>query len=169
MDADMLEKSNGGNPFRSIEVPKEFLESILFIPANLDHCPCAPTIKIERKLSRKQIEKMMAEDEERCKIICQTLGVDALGIGHINYQFKIPTFKEALIRKDILLLSEIVATDYYSKIRGQKYDWRDLRQTIETDWSLRDFYPDQEDAIHYEIFTKREIYIKTREGSVHFG
>ncbi len=150
MTTDILKELYSKKPFREIEMPKELLENILLIPAELGPCPSAPSIKIERKLSFWQIKEMMASEEEKCKTICQ-VDMDA-------NQFEIPTFKDTLIRKDLFLLAEIVATYFYSKIRGQKPDWDSLYQIVEIDWSLRDLCPGEQD-IRYEIITKREIWI----------
>lgn len=168
MDADIMDSKK---LFREIEIPKELLENILLIPAELDPCPNAPTIKIERKLSFKQIKEMMAHEEETYRAICQMVDVDAID-NFLSINFEIPTFKETLIIKDISLLSEIVATAFYSKIRSQTQmtirnwaqtsDWSRLYQIVEIDWSLRDLYPGEQ-HIHYEIFTKREIFIKAED------
>lgn len=153
MATDILKELCSKKPFREIEIPKELLENILLIPAELGPCPSALSIKIERKLSFGQIKEMMASEEEKCKAICQIVDVDM----DAN-QFEIPTFKDTLIRKDLSLLAEIVATYFYSKIRGQKPDWASLYQIVEIDWSLRDLCPGEQE-IYYEIITKREIWI----------
>jgi len=158
MDADVFENGlNSKKPFRNIEIPieipKELLENILLIPAEKAPCPFAPIIKIGRELSSEQVKEMMAHEEEKHTATFKLIGTDA-------NQFEIPTLKENLIRKDLYLLSEIVATGYYSKIRKQNPDWENLYQIVEIDWSLSDFYPGDQ-AIHYEVFTKREILIRT--------
>jgi hypothetical protein len=143
MGTDALKKWDTEKFFREMEIPQELLESILLIPAIREPCPFAPTIKISRKLSHDQTKEMMAYEEE--------FGMD------VDTTIEMPTFKETLIKKDLVLLAEIVATSYYLKIRQRKIDWPDLYQIVEIDWSFRDFRPG-EGAIHYEVFTKRQIY-----------
>lgn len=155
MTTDILEKLDSEKPFRSIEMPEEFLESILLIPATQGPCPFAPAIKIDRELSHEQIEEMMAHEEIQFKSLCRALDID--GIGPVQT----PTFGDTLIRKDLYLLAEIVATSFYSKIRKQKPDWINLCQVVEIDWTMRNFYAGEQ-ALHYEIFTKREIRIRTK-------
>lgn len=157
MATDILGKLDNKKPFRSVEIPDELLENILLIPTELGPCLYAPIIKVERKLSCGQVEEMMAYEEEQYKGICHALGVDVIS------PIETPTFKDTLIRKDLSLLCEIVATNHYSKIRRQKPDWSNLYQMVEIDWSIGDFHPVGR-AIHYEVFTKREIFIRTLEG-----
>jgi hypothetical protein len=137
----LLNELDNEKSFRSIEIPEELLESILFIPAEKGLCPFVPIIKVERYLSPEQVKEMLAEEEEN--------------------QYDLSTFKGALVRRDAYLLSELVATNYYSKIRQQKPDWASLYQVVEIDWTLKDLCPDQQAAIHYEIFTKREIFCRS--------
>jgi hypothetical protein len=147
MATDILGKLDNEKPFR-VEIPDELLENILLIPAEYSICS-TPIIKIERKLSCEQVKEMMAHEESKLN---QIFSIDT------TIQSGVPTFKESLIRKDFHLLGDLVATYYYSKVRTIT-NWSSLYQVIETDWSLKDFYPVGQ-AIHYEVFTKREICIK---------
>jgi len=121
----------------TLEMPEGFLENILLIPSELTTDLTVPIIKVERKLNLKQIRDMIS-------------GYD---------YYPIPSLKEELIRKDLFLLAGLVASIYQSKIRGDiAYD--QLYQVVEIDWSFRDLYPGEQ-AIHYEVFTKREIFIRS--------
>lgn len=160
MNIDIFEKLNSKAPFRSIGISEELLENILLIPAERAPCPYAPIIKVERKLSYEQIKDMMVCDEEKYENFYRVLGIDASKV-EIPAFVEILTFKDTLIKKDVLLLTEIVATDYYLKARGliQVSDWSNLYQIVEIDWTFNDLYPGEQ-AIHYEVFTKREIFAR---------
>lgn len=71
MTTDILEKLDNEKPFRSIELPKELLETILLVPRNMGRCHYVPIIKIERKLSCEQVKEMMAYEEEKHREIYQ--------------------------------------------------------------------------------------------------
>lgn len=144
---------NSKKSFRNIEMPENMLENILLIPAEQGPCHFAPIIKVERKLSCEQVKEMMAYEEAKYRGLYQSLGLEVASL------VEMPTFKQCLIRKDLYLLSEVVATDYYSRIRKQNPDWDNLYQMVEIDWALTDFNPGEQ-CIHYEIFTKREILIR---------
>lgn len=137
---DEIEKTDKHIPFWHLEIPEGLLESILLIPTRRGEVD-APSIKVEVKLSSEQVKAKMAEDD--------------LKYDENEDQTYNPSFKEVLIRKASCLLSEMVAILYYSKIRNQEFEWSDLCQTIEVDWTLIDYSPD--DGIHFEITTKREI------------
>jgi hypothetical protein len=157
----MLKDLGNKKPFREIEieVPDELLENILLIPVKLGPCPHAPIIKVERKLSFEQTKEMMAYEDKIHRAACQTLGVNTIS------EIEIPTFRDSLVRKDLSVLSEIMATTFYSKIRRQIRfwleisNWSNLYQMVEIDWLFCDLCP-RDRGIHYEIITKREIRIK---------
>jgi hypothetical protein len=135
-----------------LEVPEELLEPIFLIPTELSTDLIAPIIKVERRLTRRQIEDMVKEGDRKLDGISKLLNAPPL-----NYQYSIPGIKEKLIRKDLLLLVQLVTSMYWFKIRDVEFD--QLYQVVEIDWSYRDLYPGDTE-IYYELFTKRDIHIR---------
>jgi hypothetical protein len=136
------------------DIVKEILESLLLIPTEQGRCPLSPIIKVERKLS---FEEMEVHEKEGYETTCEASGLNAIS------PIENLTLKQILVRKDFDLLGELVATNYYSRIRKQNPAWSDLYQVVEIDWSLRDLQPAEEGAIHYEVFTKRDIFIRIED------
>jgi hypothetical protein len=139
----------------TLEIPEGFLENILLIPSELTADLTVPIIKVERKLNLKQIRDMIKGGDKKLSAIAKMLDIQSSGYDY----YSIPSLKEELIRKDLFLLAGLVASIYQSKIkRDIAYDR--LYQVVEIDWSYQELYPGDTE-IHYEIFTKREIFIRT--------
>lgn len=130
-------------------------DSILLIHTVATMDLLAPTIKIVRKLTTNQIERMLSEKEEFHSRVNAILGTQD---DFKKYYRTIYNLKEELIRKDLSLLGQVIAIIYRSKI-GHDIPYEELYQVVEIDWTYRDLYPGGT-QIHYEIFTKRDIRIR---------
>lgn len=79
--------------------------------------------------------------------------------------YGIADLKEKLVIEDIKTLSDRINKQYIKKLKQLGTDptcHQDLWQVVEIDWTFQDLCPGDE-ALHYRIFTKREICIRNLE------
>jgi hypothetical protein len=141
------------------EPPQGLLNSILLISCQAGCCSSSIE-KVERILSKQEIDEELNRKNSQYKNFCELFGID-----YDSSFYTIADLKEQWIHRDIVSLGDRIAEIYIAKIIGLRITITDffsdeLYQIVEIPWTFNDLHPGEQ-AIHYEIFTKREIFIRT--------
>lgn len=142
-------------PKFNVDIDK--LAPILLVDAYEGKCPDAPLIRIERELSYSRVKEVM--DSE--------LSADEF----IFFAEKYDILKKKFIDGDVILLGDMVSRFFDRKVNEMvsretsldiikvEINKSRLYQVIEIDWTLQ-ILPFDNNAICYEIYTKRDIFLK---------
>lgn len=141
--------------------PLSFFEKLPFlITTRIRKKSEAPLISVERRLKRDDIERtvnfLVNEKSEAEKEEIEAFPFLNTGIADA---------KEYYIKQDLHLLVDLVDRYFDRELKNFCVDLGDIPsgviQIVEIDWSLRDFQPAKEGSVHYEVFTKREIRMRS--------
>jgi hypothetical protein len=113
---------------------------------------------MERILSKQEIDEELNRKNSQHKNFSELLGID-----YDSSFYTTIDLKEQWIHRDIVSLGDRISEIYIAKLIGLKITdfFSDrLYQVVEIPWTFNDLHPGDTE-IHYEIFTKREIFIRT--------